>query len=224
MFKRIFQQWKFRARARQLRKPSGRQAEKTGLMMNKANAFLYDRTLSIMNLQPEESILEIGFGNGKLFEKLFTLSPSLHVAGLDFSKENIAAAAKHNQEYIAAGRLVIEKGNSNQMPFADNSFDKVFCINVVYFWDEPSPHLQEVKRVLKPGGRFYVTIRTRESLDMMPFTRYGFTKYDEKDWKTLAEANGLVFEKGEKLEEPESDFYGRPFRVQSVCLVARKED
>lgn len=210
--------------ARQLRKPSGRRAEKVGLMMNKANAFLYDCTLSVMNLQPGESILEIGFGNGKLFGKIFAASPELYVSGLDFSEENITAARTNNRENIAAKRLKIEKGNSNHMPFADSSFDKVFCINVMYFWDEPAPHLLEVKRVLKPGGRFYVTIRTRESMALLPFTRYGFTSYDEYGWSRLVEANGLVFEKAWKIEEPESEFEGRPFRVQSLCLAAKKKD
>ncbi len=91
-----------------------------------------------------------------------------------FLKPCLTKQKKIIQTNIADGKLILQLGSSDKLPFADNSFDKVFCINVVYFWDEPQKHLQEISRVLKPGGKFYATIRTKESMELMPFTKYGF--------------------------------------------------
>jgi len=71
--------------AKQLRRPSGVMGDKVGNMMNKANEFLYDFTLGVMNLSDNQTILEIGFGNGKFFEKIFSRANNLQVTGLDFS-------------------------------------------------------------------------------------------------------------------------------------------
>lgn len=223
MFKRFFQTLKFKAMARQLRKPAGAFGSKVGHMMNKANEFLYDFTINTMQLTGEEKILEIGFGNGKFFDKLFAAAPGLHITGLDFSHTMVNAAKENNQLSVNTGSLVITQGSSHQMPFANNSFDKIFCINVIYFWDEPHLHLQEISRVLKPGGRFFATIRTKESMEQMPFTKYGFTRYNENEWKQLVEQNRLSYYKGVEIDEPEVDFEGKPFRVQSLCLVAEKK-
>jgi ubiquinone/menaquinone biosynthesis C-methylase UbiE len=222
MFKKFFQQLKFKMMAKQLRKPSGTVGHKVGAMMNKANEFLYDFTLDNMQLNSHQTILEIGFGNGKFFDKLFAKANNLKITGIDFSETMVAEAQENNQSNIAEGKLQLQPGISDNLPFADNSFDKVFCINVVYFWDEPQKHLQEVSRVLKPGGKFYVTIRTKESMELMPFTKYGFTAYDEEKWKHLINQNKLNYLKAEHVYEPEVEFENKSFSARSLCLIAEK--
>jgi len=143
MFKQFFQQLKFKAMARQLRKPSGAMGNKIGEMMNKANAFLYDFAFDCMKIKPGEAILEIGFGNGNFFEKVFAKADGLQLSGIDFSETMVKGATKKNQSLITSGKLQLQHGSSDLLPFADNSFDTVFCINVVYFWDTPQTHLQE---------------------------------------------------------------------------------
>jgi ubiquinone/menaquinone biosynthesis C-methylase UbiE len=222
MFKKFFQQLKFKMMAKQLRRPSGTVGHKVGGMMNKANEFLYNFTLDNMQLNNHQTILEIGFGNGKFFDKLFAKANNLKITGIDFSETMVAEARENNQSNIAEGKLQLQPGSSDNLPFADNSFDKVFCINVVYFWDEPQKHLQEVSRVLKPGGKFYVTIRTKESMELMPFTKYGFTAYDEEKWKHLVNQNKLNYLKAEQVHEPAVEFQNKSFRARSLCLIAEK--
>jgi ubiquinone/menaquinone biosynthesis C-methylase UbiE len=223
MFKNFFQQFKFKMMAKQIRQPSGPVGHKVGEMMNKANEFLYDFTSATMELTENQSILEIGFGNGKFFDTLFAKAKNMKITGLDFSETMFKEAQKNNSKNIADGNLTLQLGSSDKLPFKDNSFDKVFCINVVYFWDEPQKHLQEISRVLKPGGKFYATIRTKESMELMPFTKYGFTKYNEEEWKQLINKNPFTFIKAERIDEPAVDFDNKSFQVQSLCLVAEKK-
>jgi ubiquinone/menaquinone biosynthesis C-methylase UbiE len=216
MFKKFFQRLKFKMMAKQLRRPSGVMGGKVGSMMNKANEFLYDFTKN-------DSILEIGFGNGKFFEKIFSKAEGLKVTGLDFSETMFKAASENNKEAIANGELTLQFGSSDKLPFPDHSFDKIFCINVIYFWDEPKQHLQEMFRVLKPGGRFYATVRTKESMLKMPFTKYGFSFYESDIWKKLLAENGLTFIEEMPVNEPVVEFDGNKLLVQSLCVVGEKK-
>lgn len=210
--------------ARQLRKPSGAMGKKVGHMMNKANAFLYDFAFECMKISKGNAVLEIGFGNGNFFERLFAQASDLQISGIDFSETMVKAARINNQKLITTGKLQLHHGSSDQLPFDSNSFDKIFCINVVYFWDDPIPHLQEIKRVLKPGGRFYTIIRTKESIEQMPFTRYGFTSYTVDSWKNLVNENNLHFVDVIPVDEPEILFKGNSIRSRSLCLVTEKNN
>ena len=222
MFKRIIRQLKYRMMARQLRRPSGGMGNKVGSMMNKANSFLYDSTLSVMQPAEGDHILEIGFGNGKFFDRIFSMAPGLRVKGIDFSATMVKDALQRNQEALSGGTLELVSGSSETMPFASGCFDKIFCINVVYFWDNPQTHLQEIRRVLKPGGKFYVTIRTRESMEKMPFTKFGFRKYSRETWEAQVTAAGFGFENEVVIHEPIVEFEENPFNITSLCLVAAK--
>ncbi|MCY7309614.1 MAG: class I SAM-dependent methyltransferase [Chitinophagaceae bacterium] len=223
MFKKFFQRLKFKMMAKQLRRPSGMMGGKVGSMMNKANEFLYDFTLDVMQPANNDAILEIGFGNGKFFDKMFSKAEGVKITGLDFSETMLYAAKENNKEAVANGKLSLQFGSSDKLPFPDNSFDKIFCINVVYFWDEPIVHLKEMQRVLKPGGRFYATVRTKESMLKMPFTKYGFSFYESDNWKTFLNEAGLIFIEEKPVNEPVVEFEDNKISVQSLCVVAEKK-
>ena len=147
----------------------------------------------------------------------------MQLHGIDFSETMVKAATKNNQHLISTGKLQLHHGSSDTLPFADNSFDTIFCINVVYFWDTPQPHLQEIKRVLKPGGKFYAIIRTKESIEQMPFTRYGFTSYTEESWEKLVTENNLRFLQAIHVDEPEIVFKGNTIHSKSICLITKEK-
>lgn len=209
--------------AKQLRKPSGALANKVGNGMNKSNNFLYHFTMEAMQPVNNESILEIGFGNGKFFDKLFSRAKNLQIAGLDFSPEMVKEATVNNPATSSSGQLTLRLGSSDNIPFPDNSFDKVFCINVIYFWEQPAGHLKEISRVLKPGGRFYTSVRSKESLAQMPFAKYGFTIYSQDEWIHVLESNGLTYLHTKKTEnEPDAEFDRQVYKMESYCIVAEK--
>lgn len=227
MFKKFFQRLKFKMMAKQLRRPQGATGDKVGRMMNKANESLYDFTLKVMKPLDNESVLEIGFGNGKFFDKIFSTAKGLKVTGLDFSKTMFEAATENNRSAIDSGQLILQLGRSDQMPFPDNSFDKIFCINVIYFWDDALLHMQEINRVLKPGGRFYATVRTKESMIKMPFTKYGFSFYETGKWKIILDYAGLRFIEEKAFDEPAVNLAAigigkEQLAIESLCVIAEK--
>ena len=213
----------FKTIARQLRKPRGLLARKTGNAMNKSNEILYDLTIQTMQPADGESILEIGFGNGKLFWKIFSAANNLRISGLDYSRDMVAEATNYNRQHVESGHLDLRLGSSDNMPFADSSFDKVFCINVVYFWDKPADHLKEIHRVLKPGGRFLATIRDKDVMNRLPFVKYGFQVYSPEEWIDVLARNNFQFvNKIKSVNEPDINIDGQLLKVYSWCIVARE--
>ncbi len=206
--------------AAQLRQPSGMMAKKVGERMNAANRYLYEATWRALQLRDGMSVLEIGFGNGLFFPELAAKAKDLKLTGLDFSLAMMKEAKTRNTELVKHGTLALHFGSSDRMPFADASFDRVYCINVVYFWEDPATHLREVKRVLKPGGQFVAALRTKATMETMAFTRYGFTKYDQAEWEAVLRTNGFNTIHTERLQEPEIEFEGGHYTPESLVVTA----
>jgi len=209
--------------AQQLRKPSGSFAPKIGEKMNQVNKPLYDLTFDVMDLQEGDKLLEIGFGNGQFFGELFSKEPALQISAIDFSDEMVELAKQNNQGTISSGELDIRLGDSEAIPFSDQSFNKVFCNMVVYFWNEPEKHLKEIQRVLKPGGIFYTGIRTRESMLAFPFVKYGFNLYSRKEWEKILIQNGFSYGETHNRIDPKIEVDGNKVHLESCCIVAEKK-
>jgi ubiquinone/menaquinone biosynthesis C-methylase UbiE len=209
--------------AAQLRKPSGDFAANIAQNMDKANELLYDLTLQSMALRGDERVLEIGFGSGTFMHRLFAQHDHLKVNGVDYSPEIVELATAKNSDLVKSGRLTLQEGSSEQLPFPDEIFDVVFSNMVIFFWDRPEAHLHEAWRVLKPGGKLYTGFRTKQSMMNFPFVKYGFTLYEPDEWQALLENNGFkVLRTDEKLDPP-MEVNGHKFQMDSVCVVAEKQ-
>lgn len=208
--------------AAQLRKPHGLMARKVGERMNKANRVLYEAAWKALDLNKGMDVLEIGFGNGLFFQELMKQAHGLKLHGLDFSADMVAHATAINKDPIASGALSLFHGASDRMPFADATFDRIFCINVVYFWDQPSAHLREVRRVVKPGGTFTTVLRRKSSMERLPFAAHGFTMYEQADWEAVLRANGFTPVSTTVVKEPEVEYEGRKYTPESLVMVAAR--
>ncbi|MBK9289264.1 MAG: methyltransferase domain-containing protein [Flavobacteriales bacterium] len=206
--------------AAQLRKPHGFMARKVGERMNAVNRSLYQGAWEALDLRDGMRVLEIGFGNGRFFGELIGQAKDLKLHGLDFSKEMVEQASAQNAALIANGTLSLSLGPSDRMPYPDALFDRIFCINVVYFWEDPATHLGEVRRVLKPGGTFITVLRTRSSMEKLPFADHGFTKYEKVDWEQVLRANGFIPSATTVLREAEVEFLGSRFTPESLVMTA----
>lgn len=207
--------------AAQLRQPHGFMARKVAQRMNQANRALYAGAWKALDLRDGMDVLEIGFGNGLFFVELARQAKGLELHGLDFSADMVQQATANNKALIASGTLTLTHGPSDRMPFADAVFDRVFCINVVYFWDDPAAHLREVRRVLKPGGTFTAVLRRKSAMERLPFAPYGFTMYEQADWETVLHNNGFTPVSTTVITEPGVDYEGMTYTPESLVMVAR---
>ena len=111
----------------------------------------YKNTAKVLNLQPEDKYLEIGFGSG-LFIKKYASHVS-RIAGLDYSEDMVKLASDINKNLIKSGKAEFKQGNVTNLPWNDNDFSAVVGSETFFFWSEPEASLKEIYRVLAPGGR-----------------------------------------------------------------------
>jgi ubiquinone/menaquinone biosynthesis C-methylase UbiE len=135
-----------------LGKPEGEIGSAVGEMLNRVNANITSAVYQRLMLRDRDRILEIGFGNGRLLPALMALADDMTYVGLDRAKTMVTEATAHNAELVAAARASFRLGSAESIPCKDESFDRVFAVNVIYFWPEPVRALAEMRRVLRPGG------------------------------------------------------------------------
>ena len=118
-------------------------------------------------------MLEIGFGPGHGIQEAARLATQGRVAGVDFSETMLQQASRRNAEAIAAGRVELCLSDAAILLYPDNTFHKVFATNVAYFWKDPLANLQELRRVMKPGGRMAMYVIAKEDLLKFKVTQTG---------------------------------------------------
>jgi ubiquinone/menaquinone biosynthesis C-methylase UbiE len=165
--------------AAQLRQPSGLFGK---LMMadflDRHNEKMNHFALEQLDIQPTDLVLDIGFGGGVTIAEMLKTIDTGKIYGIDFSQEMVAQAKQKFKQEIDSGKVSIEFGDVKQLPFAENIFDKICTVNTIYFWDEPLTRLQEIKRVLKSGGKLVVGIRSADRMKQLPVAQYNFRLYD----------------------------------------------
>lgn len=109
--------------------------------------------LSLIDFQPDWTILDVGCGGGKNIARMLKRCPQGQVYGIDYSEESVAYSQKKIQKHLGT-RCFIEQGNVMQLPYEDAKFDLVTAYETVYFWPELKKAFSEVFRVLKPDGIF----------------------------------------------------------------------
>ena len=108
--------------------------------------------MSFLDVQPADHVLDIGCGGGMAIKLIAQIAVEGFVAGLDYSEDMVQQALKRNAAGVQAGRVEIRCGNVATLPYDDESFDKVISVESFYFWPDPIASLQEIRRVLGPGG------------------------------------------------------------------------
>jgi ubiquinone/menaquinone biosynthesis C-methylase UbiE len=124
-----------------------------GVIMARSTSERNAWTLSLLDLRPEDHVLDVGCGPGALIQALAAHVTNGIVAGVDLSPLMLQQATRRNAEMIGAGRVQLQQGSALALPFTDASFDTVLSANSVPFWPDQLAGVQEIRRVLKPGER-----------------------------------------------------------------------
>jgi|SRR5579863_3675884 len=117
--------------------------------------------LPLLDIHQNDRVLEIGFGSGMDVQRVSEMTVDGFVAGIDHSEVMVEQARKRNAAAIRAGRVRLDQASASTPPYSDNSFDKIFSINVAQFWDDPVEVLVELRRVLRPGGLIAIAVQPR---------------------------------------------------------------
>jgi ubiquinone/menaquinone biosynthesis C-methylase UbiE len=121
--------------------------------------------------------LELGPGSGYLgLEWLKSTADADALVGLDVSSDMVRMANQNAEEYGLAESVKYFLGDGCSMPFGDEQFDCVFSNASLHEWENPREILNEISRVLKPGGRFYISDLRRDVSDFIRWFVWLMTK------------------------------------------------
>jgi cyclopropane fatty-acyl-phospholipid synthase-like methyltransferase len=139
---------------------------------NKAN---YEKLIKDLDLQPGDKLLEIGYGPGLGINMIAKACTSCIIHGIDFSKLMYQRARRYNKQYLDDSSVLLQYGDFLKTPVVSSEYDKIFCLNVVYFWNELQEPFKKVLSLLKAGGTFYIYMADRDALKKAPdavFNKY----------------------------------------------------
>jgi ubiquinone/menaquinone biosynthesis C-methylase UbiE len=102
----------------------------------------------------DRRVLDVGCGTGQFAYQVRRIHPVAEVVGLDLSAGMLARGRERCQEPLARVRLV--RGDSQRLPFRDDSFDVVTCAHSFHHYPDQARVVREMHRVLRPGGRLMI--------------------------------------------------------------------
>lgn len=210
--------------ARLLGKPEGEAGRAVGERLNRVNADITTAVYRRLQLRPSDRVLEIGFGNGKLLTALLACADDLTYVGVDISETMVTEAIAFNAELVAAGQASFRLAPAEAIPCPDQSFDKVFAVNVIYFWPDPVRALAEMRRVLRPDGMSVIAaVKPDTDQPPPPFAReeYGFRVRDAATVVTLHRDAGFGQIELEDYEEISTRPDGTPWKRRYSIVIAR---
>jgi ubiquinone/menaquinone biosynthesis C-methylase UbiE len=108
---------------------------------------------------------DVGCGTGLLVMELARRAPDLHVTGVDLAAEMLVQAQEHAAQTDVTARVTFRLGNGNRLPFEDGALDLVISTLSLHHWADPVGVFNEIARVLRPGGAFFIADLRR---DMAP--------------------------------------------------------
>ena len=137
------------------------------------------QTLADTYARPAEGVLDLGCGAGDSVDLFRSRNPGVRWVGADIGESaEVAERTRSDAEFVTF--------DGETLPFADASFDLVYCKQVLEHVRRPEPLIREAARVLRPGGRLAGSTSQLEafhSRSLWNHTPYGFC--------VLAEEAGL---------------------------------
>ena len=133
-------------------------------------------------LADDASVLDVGCAKGFMLHDFKELMPNLTITGIDISEYGIENAIETVKPYLRVG-------NAKELPFKDNSFDLVICINTVHNLplEECKQALREIQRVTRKDA--FVTMdawhNEEEHRRMLQWNLTALTYMHVADWKKL---------------------------------------
>lgn len=204
----------------QLKNPIGERGIEIGNFMNENNFKMTLHSISNLDINNQDIILELGHGNSGHLSELFKINNNIIYHGLETSELMHSEAVRINDGFLQEKKAYFCIYDGKHIPYSDNSFDRMFTVNTIYFWVKPYLLLAELYRVLKPKGKFNITFSQKRFMEQWKYTQFGFELYDIKKLLKLLESTRFKISNIETASEvvkiPSGEVVYREFTTVSI--------
>jgi ubiquinone/menaquinone biosynthesis C-methylase UbiE len=160
--------------------------------MNMGHKSIYENVAKVLELKPEDDLLEVACGNGYFLKRYASHVHS--VAGLDLSELAVKLATKKNKDRVTEGTAEFVCGEASQLPWEDNKFSVATCMGSFPWFSKPLDTLKGIYRALRPAGRAVISIEwnAEDGIDRSKeVERYGHQTWSEADVQNMFRAAGF---------------------------------
>ncbi len=133
--------------------------------------------ISELEVKANDKIFEIGYGHGLGVRKISSRFDCF-VSGIDYSELMFYEANKRNRDHIESKNVELYLGDFLNFEIISDQYDKIFCVNVIYFWDRLDKPFSKIFYGLKNGGAFCLYMAHSSDLKNTKYTQDEiFSKY-----------------------------------------------
>ena len=160
--------------------------------MESHHSDITEQTLALMDIQPTDRILDLGCGTGWASRRMARIATAGEVVGLDVADEMLRRA---EQSSSAFRNVRYAWGSAENIPEADNAFNKVLSVESFYYYADQGKALDELRRVMAPGAELFILINLYKdnhySLRWVTELKVPVQALSEAEYKALLEKHGF---------------------------------
>jgi ubiquinone/menaquinone biosynthesis C-methylase UbiE len=167
-----------------------------------------EQTLAFMELQRSDRVLDLGCGTGWASRRLARVAGE--VVGLDVADEMLRRAEQASSGF---GNIRYVWGSAEKIPAPDNHFTKVLSVESFYYYADQGKALDELRRVLAPGGKLFILINLYKdnhySLRWVSELKVPVQALSEAEYLALLERHGFKNAQARRIPDrsPSPDVY-----------------
>ncbi|XP_028652342.1 uncharacterized methyltransferase YdaC-like isoform X2 [Erpetoichthys calabaricus] len=186
-------------------------------VLENINETLEGNAAKLVQIQPDNTVLEVGFGPGLGLQKaIHYLTESKGILyGLDYSEYIHNVASKRLQEQIASGKTKLLLGSVEKIPLPDSSVDRVFHCNCYYYWPDLKTCSAELHRVMKPDGLMVATMSMIWMKKVVSLGLLQGIKWQPEYYMDALQATGFRDVRMEEMED-------KGFKFNAIFATASK--
>jgi ubiquinone/menaquinone biosynthesis C-methylase UbiE len=196
-----------------------------GSSMERGHRPVGEQAIRLLEISADGRVLDVGCGNGWATRLMAEMAPDGRVVGIDISDEMVDLARESSDGF---SNLEFREGGAEKLSFAEGEFTHAFSMESLYYYGDIPRALQEIRRVLKPGGKFACVVdlykENRPSHQWIAQLKVPVHLLSIAEYRSLFEAAGFVNVRDQRLYDPTpvpEDYAGGSFKTREDFLEYR---
>lgn len=198
-----------------------------GESMEQGHGPVGKQAIARMAVGSDSRVLDVGCGSGWATRLLARYAVNGQVTGIDISDEMVQLARESSRSFA---NVNFEVASAEALPFDDNEFTHAFSMESLYYYRDISKALEQIHRVLKPGGSFFAVVdlyrESKATHQWIDTLKVPVQLLGTEDYRSLFSGAGFENIRDERILDPRpvpDDYTSGSFKSREDFLSYRRE-